>query len=34
MPRQAAVVQLLPVACLIVGRFGYSAGALSAKIAS
>src|SRR5205814_4322322 len=33
-PRHAAVVQLLPVACLIVGKFGYNAGALSSKIAS
>src|SRR5437762_8378825 len=33
-PRHAAVVQLLPVACLIVGKLGYNAGALSSKIAS
>src|SRR5438105_15578624 len=33
-PRHAAVVQLLPVACLIVGRLGYNAGGLSSKIAS
>src|SRR5207237_5435655 len=33
-PRHAAVVQLLPVACLIVGKLGYNAGALSSKTAS
>src|SRR5438105_9135503 len=33
-PRHAAAFQSLPVACLTVGRFGYSAGGLSAKIAS
>src|SRR3989442_2843964 len=33
-PGHAAVVQLLPVACLIVGSVGYSAGALSSKMAS